>query len=489
MEVKRRYLILGGVLLAAALGWLLREWPHHAVRQAVDTARRDLHQKGFRSDTAELKQKQSVENLARGRILLTSGLEPSDAFRTTATDFRLMWKMNSNAALSVVQLEFFPSQYSPGTNLWEIVKRALGTNEAVCDQAIAEVIRGPIEFPVALKPDHELDERHLAQVKSFVNMLGYRAALAMYEHNTNRVLANLSAQSHVAIAWRPEPVEISHLVRAACVFITWNALWESMQTDFWDEQHLVAEQRKWEAARFFDQLPEVAEGNCAMMIAMCRAELTNKNDLDWNAAFRELVNSPKAGSKNLSTLLKEQRKQARYQEHDSYEDEVTLLQYYAERYQQLKQAISSPTWAEMRSLPGITNAPPFPKLKISHVRPLSSPRQELFMARMAETEALRRMIITAVALERFTLRHKSYPASLKELVPEFLPSVPTDFMDGKELRYRRRADGRYLLYSTGRDCVDDDGQSRNSTFAEPDLIWPLPATQADVDAYSKNRYY
>ena len=63
----------------------------------------------------------------------------------------------------------------------------------------------------------------------------------------------------------------------------------------------------------------------------------------------------------------------------------------------------------------------------------------------------RRIVVTAIALERYRLRHKEYPARLSDLTPEFLSKLPIDFMDGKPLRYRPKDDGTYLLYSVGED--------------------------------------
>ena len=69
---------------------------------------------------------------------------------------------------------------------------------------------------------------------------------------------------------------------------------------------------------------------------------------------------------------------------------------------------------------------------------------------------------TLMALERYRLAHGEYPDSLAPLVPEFLKEVPIDPWSGKPLRYKRLAaqdeQGRdYLLYSVGKDGVDNGG--------------------------------
>ncbi len=72
-------------------------------------------------------------------------------------------------------------------------------------------------------------------------------------------------------------------------------------------------------------------------------------------------------------------------------------------------------------------------------------------------QARARQAMTAVALERFYLKHSRYPAQLDELVPEFLPAVPLDPCDGRAVRHRA-VNGRYLLWCVGFDGKDDAGK-------------------------------
>jgi len=74
-------------------------------------------------------------------------------------------------------------------------------------------------------------------------------------------------------------------------------------------------------------------------------------------------------------------------------------------------------------------------------------------------------------------------------VPELLGRPPRDFMDGQTLRYRPRPDGTFLLYSVNDDGSDDGGDAtpppsrpgtRNPSLVNGrDLVWPMPATEAE----------
>jgi hypothetical protein len=98
-------------------------------------------------------------------------------------------------------------------------------------------------------------------------------------------------------------------------------------------------------------------------------------------------------------------------------------------------------------------------------------------------ETYRELLRTALALKRHRLRHGTFPEKLDALVPEFLQAEPHDWMDGQPLKYRKREDGSYLLYSVGLDGIDDGGDSRpekpkkRPQFGNGrDIVWPLLAT-------------
>jgi len=82
-------------------------------------------------------------------------------------------------------------------------------------------------------------------------------------------------------------------------------------------------------------------------------------------------------------------------------------------------------------------------------------------AREARCVACLRLGLTATALEQFRAAHANrYPASLAELTPGLLGTVPTDPFDGQPLRYQTKSDG-YELYSVGPEIKDDLGRSLN----------------------------
>jgi hypothetical protein len=98
-------------------------------------------------------------------------------------------------------------------------------------------------------------------------------------------------------------------------------------------------------------------------------------------------------------------------------------------------------------------------------------QDSLRYAAVAETQ--RRILIAALALERYRLRNGAYPQALADLVPEFTRKPSIDFMDGRPLRYRLENSGHFFVYSVGLDCVDN-GFNRLGDSA---IVWPLPAAE------------
>ncbi|MEP6671120.1 MAG: hypothetical protein ABJF10_18310 [Chthoniobacter sp.] len=94
-------------------------------------------------------------------------------------------------------------------------------------------------------------------------------------------------------------------------------------------------------------------------------------------------------------------------------------------------------------------------------------------------ETFLRQAQLAIALERFRREHGNLPERLSEVVPQYLPRVLLDPMDGKEMRYARDDPRHYRLWSVGQDREDDGGKvevkketdGKEETDPE-DIVWP-----------------
>ncbi|HVX63681.1 MAG TPA: hypothetical protein VHC19_23870 [Pirellulales bacterium] len=90
-------------------------------------------------------------------------------------------------------------------------------------------------------------------------------------------------------------------------------------------------------------------------------------------------------------------------------------------------------------------------------------------------------VVAAIALELYHRRHNAWPATLAELTPSLLPSVPLDRFTGQPLQYRL-VNGRPLLYSCGTDGDDDGGRPPKQGNRHASL-W-APEAKLDADTIS-----
>jgi hypothetical protein len=75
----------------------------------------------------------------------------------------------------------------------------------------------------------------------------------------------------------------------------------------------------------------------------------------------------------------------------------------------------------------------------------------------------------AVGLRLYRLRHGHYPASLSELVPDFLDKLPADPFTGKDFIYRAQGAG-FIVYSAGVNRTDEGGAGDQNTDVG-DIAW------------------
>jgi len=112
-----------------------------------------------------------------------------------------------------------------------------------------------------------------------------------------------------------------------------------------------------------------------------------------------------------------------------------------------------------------------------------------------QAQAHAEMVLTAIALKRYKLKHGRYPDRLEELVPQFLARDPIDYMDGGKLRYRLK-DNDFTLWSVGSDGKDDGGNpgtidnegNNRPMWRAPDAVWPRPASDEEILQYEQRKF-
>ena len=451
-------------------------------RESLEKTRLELQEQGFKTDLTNFDLSTSPELQAREAILESTAPTRKAAYFNDHPD--LMEPTGSNQVIVVWKQDSLRRRtlsWPDGSHelTWDGFSDAINQFEPEIDAACAAILSGPIQFNLDASAGNYTVLPHLPLLMNLTRTLTSRAVLALHEGSRDAAWTNLMAATRLVTAWNPEPAEVSHQVRFGNARLMFGATWQVLQTNGWTDDQLARLQHEWETSDFLSHLPEIQ--------AFQRAS-------DGQMLERDELASQKPGA-------------------GLYEDEKSLLLFYRDREIEFRNAVQAGTWVQMRQMPGVTNEVFFESKSHPRGRFEASLRQRRISRRIvgqgrsileqaAEAEAGRRVLITALAVERYRVKHKRYPEALQELAPDFLKSVPTDFVTGQPLHYRATEDGHFLLYSVGLDCADNGGKIRtlltgedryarltnpNMAVPESDIVWPLPASSWEVAALRKQQ--
>jgi len=342
----------------------------------------------------------------------------------------------------------------------------------------------PLNFALDYSNGVEILLPHVAKAKSVVQLHLGTAIQGLYSHHYDEAFQNLvTGIDYVSLPAR-DHILISELVLAASAQMAFRATWDFLQERRWTDQQLARLQESWQQVALPGAASQFMRMERAMMIdafEKCR-RMTN-----GDAAFG-IVGSGSAGSSgNPLDDLKNNFKEWwnnyprfwRWRRSWSYEEELVYLKKMAIVIHGVDQQRESgsffPAFTQMNQ--ALTSFDATELYHTNHILLTGGDPQMLAksLTKIACAQAAITITYTAIALERYHLARNAYPEKLDQLVPAYIEKVPTDFMDGKPLRYSLRKDGTFLLYSVGSDGVDDGGDPSGGMpdwTKGLDIVWP-----------------
>jgi hypothetical protein len=394
------------------------------------------------------------------------------------------------------------------TNTWEQVFADLEANT----NALAR-IRQALTMPVF---DHHLDYSngptmsfsHLAPTKGVAHWLGAAIQLKLQEGNNAEALGYLVDQIRLPRSMVGDQLLISELVRIAIGAIARTDTWEALQAEGWSDRDLLKIQQAWEAQSFGLSMVSGLEGERvfshvawermhesneqATQILFGMEEFFGSNE-EESPAWESAVELLPDGERVVDFLRKQvycriwrfawlDQQQLRHLKH--LQQLINLARAASDNKSALRVRGDIDRLMEDTLPRGF-----YDRLRFPQYDSFAALSRSVDRAMRAETD--RSMILAAIAIERYRLQHKATPADLEALVPALLPAVPTDYMDGKPIKYRLNSDGTFLLYSAGQDGNDDGGDNsqlpdqpgRVNLWNRKDYIWPQPARPEEVEAH------
>ena len=348
----------------------------------------------------------------------------------------------------------------------QAVLYAFEGRRAVLDQ-ITEAARRPraqhdlryADGPNALLP-------HLAIHKSMAGKLRTRSAARVAAGDTAGAAEDIDTILRLAELTGEDPVLIGYLVRVAIQSSAFSAFWDGTLQHAWSDAQLAAFQQRFEGLKQRDSLVKAFRGERLFGKTCFELMREGRLDPDTLGAMEsdESGNSFGWGLVPRAWLLQNQAY------HSKVLDQVVgaLQRCDPERGIAAKGSI----WETERVEQTVFNTAGrrfHPYRIFTH---LLLPGLAKVHAKADRSLTTSRLAITVAGLERHRLATGTYPKSLGDLVPKWVPTVPLDPMDGQPLRYRLNADGSFTVYGVGPNHADDNGAFESQLGQDLDWVWP-----------------
>jgi hypothetical protein len=357
----------------------------------------------------------------------------------------------------------------------------LSPYDAVLEQLRQAALRPQSRFPLDYDDEDpaEILLPHLATLKRCSLVLRLRALAELQNGQTDKALADVKLSLRLADAIRSEPFIITHLVRIAMLQITLQPVWEGLAEHKWSDAQLVELDASLANLDFLADYQRSVRGERAMHIRV----------MDWLEAKRsrywhlfDVMDSDSRGAMNSFGKSAEVYLMPKGW---FYQNELTMAlldqNWIFPAVDEGQQTISPKMVSQAQTnidsslQPGVFTM--FARLLV--------PALGSYAKRVAHGQAEVTLARTAIALERYRLAKGDYPESLDALAPQFIAQVPHDVIGGQPLKYRRDANGQFVLYSIGWNETDDGGviafkknndpESAQQDLDEGDWVWKYPA--------------
>lgn len=484
MERRTKFIAAAGLILVLLMGWPVAN--HYRLKWKVEDYRRELRARGTKVDVAELAPPRSAEALNNSADLLRLlSLLNSPSNSPPVLKFVIPGK-----ALVSWQQDPLPTDQT--ADVWPGLRRELERNRDNLAEIRSVAKRPALAFDLDYSLGMALPLPHLAQIKRAVNWLSAEAILAMHDGRTSEAWTNIIALLALTAHYKDEPLMISELVRIAIGHIAAGTAWEALQSPGLEESQLAETQRLLESIDFLSQTEATAAMEGAFVrdyYKKARASYEFVSNFADDARLSEDSQEGLGGLKQgVNRLMDRFPRYWGWRYWGSYTDELT-----DERFMQAPREFVRQASTDGKLFPALERlGGTFSRLFQEHTKaPWSGafdPSLDRFISRVVWAEISRALLVTAISLKRYQLKHGAYPAELSLLKPEFVREVPHDPMDGKPLRYRLNTDGSFLLYSVGQDGKDNGGDPTPSPgnpkawYAARDAVWPQPASSEEVKA-------
>lgn len=307
---------------------------------------------------------------------------------------------------------------------------------------------------------------YLAGMKRLGQLLQLRALAELQNGLGQKSIEDVTLLLRVSDGDSAAPFLISHLVRVAMINIALQPVYEGLTQHKWDDAQLAELEPELLKLDLLADYKHAMRGELAFAIESFETQRITRE-------FTTVVESN--GTNKLETISFRFMPAAYfYQNQLAY---ARLHEKYVRPLFDLTNRIVAPSvlrQAEIKVKSEFNRFAPYTAQAL-----MVYPAIAKGVMKFAATQNAVDLARTACALERFYLRHGSYPETLDALSPGFLPNVPHDVINGQPLKYRRNVDGSFVLYSVGWNEMDDGGvvaltNGGSADVRNGDWVWRYP---------------
>lgn len=330
------------------------------------------------------------------------------------------------------------------TNHWDQLAADLKANEATLTEIRAALEKPVLNNGLNFSEGNKIKFLYLSEVKLLTRWLGSGCQLALREGRNSDALLYLNSEIRLPRLLAEDHIISSEVVRIAIGTIAMSDTWEALQAGGWTDEDLVALQKAWESQEFAAAMTHSLEGE-KFFNTVVAEQLRASNKDAYQMIFRHQSGALRG---DLGEFVVKQiycwiwrfawSHQAQLREQTDLEGLIGLMRTGANGKCYLDIQAAMTRLVEDTGKERFYDVLRYPKLDgVCASRAITK-------AMRVETD--RSLTLCAFGLKRYALRHGKLPASLDALVPEFLPSVPIDYMNGKLVKYRLNPDDSFTLY-------------------------------------------
>jgi len=290
---------------------------------------------------------------------------------------------------------------------------------------------------------------HQGKIKELCNRLSLEACAELAVGQPDQALADVKLMLSLADSIKSDPFIISALVRAACVGIVSQPVWEGLAEHRWNDAQLQELQ-----ARFlsYDLLTDMQQPlKEERVVGVLAVDRVMKQGIGrffptgwWyeeKLNYDSLIDLQMKGVVNLAAkTISPFRSESNAKEKNRHLDESS--------------------GSDLKAI-----------LHHHLIASMMEPALNRVYVRIAESQITADQAALGCALERYRLANGQFPETLSALTPQFMPRLPNDVITGQPYKYRRTDDGQYVLYSVGWNERDDGGVPGKRLFDEQEGDW------------------